>query len=377
MKLNRFLPVLLALISLVFISARCDDEDYIKVSSTNLSLTREQGSSTDLTISANVQWMASINYDGSQTGWLNISTTMGNECDNLPVTITSTSANHDNADRVAHIQIIGGDAAVSVTVTQKGYNADTNLDISITDVVALTTSVAFKHTFGRKVSYYYSGYLNSAAAGWTDEKIAKELESNFEAGKPDDDIISCDGLRANTSYILCAVGFDELGNQGRVMKEPVKTAAVVSKRPDVSIENVHLESDNGNIYWAWETVVGAYCAKYYMIAHSGDNAYVLGNSCDALVAWLIKDAINSGDIDPILKNSPWYMKRGNNENYFYCAAWAVGDDNKFSGELDTAFGHLSSNSKTRAVITNSTTKKYSAKHEELKKSIKVYSSTLY
>lgn len=374
MKFKNFLPVLLVLISLVFISASCDDDDYITVSSTELSLTREQNSSTNLKISSNVQWTASISYEGAQTGWLNISTTMGNKCDDLPVTITATSENHDNSDRVAKIYFTAGDASAIVSVIQKGYNADSNLDITIKDVVTLTTSVACKHSFGSKVSYYYSGYLNSAAAGWTDEKIANELASNFDAKNPDDEVVACDGLQANTSYILCAVGFDALGNMGRVMKEPVKTAAVVNNRPNVLIDNISVKYDNGTSYWYWETTVGAFCDKYYMIAKSGNTAYVYGNLCDAIVAWFIKDGIKSGDVEPVLKSSTWQWNRSTNDIYFYCAAWAVGEGNKFAGELDKKFGRLSSSAKNRVESSMKKETIYKANYAEFKKDMKVYYS---
>lgn len=325
------------MVSFSFVSCGSDDEpDEIKASLPSISLTKETGSSTSVMITSNVSWTASINYSGTQTGWLNMSATMGNS-GTSSLTFTATSANRDDKDRVATIQFVGGDAFETITVTQKGNEYDSGLDIQVKDVVVMANSIAFKHSFGSKISYFYSGYLNASAAGWTDEKIAQTLSSQFDAQQPDDGIISCEDLSPSTTYLLCAVGYDKLGNQGRVMKQSVTTAKYKNNRPSVTIDDVYVDESSN---WCWSTTIGAYCTKYYMIAESGDYATYYALCCDAFIAWMIQDAINSDELDPIVQGGSWYMSKPSSDKAFYCAAWAVGANNDYATELDVFYGTL-------------------------------------
>lgn len=338
-----------ALVSAFFVSCSKDDDKETKnepeteltVSPTEISLMAEKNSEASFTITANESWTASLSQDGS---WLNLSARSGNKGSNN-ITVTARSANASSEERTAEITILCGSKSEVVTVTQLPGFEDVRVNFNTNSMIKLTTSIAFEQTYSGPISYYYAGYLKkSVSAGWTDDKIEQTLRNDFEAQQPeDDDVMSIDGLTPNTAYYLCAVAYDADGNRGPVTKVEVTTAKTANNRPSVNITNVSYSSTK----WEWETYIGAYASKYYMVAESGIDAAYYILSADALVAYYIKKGADNGNLTPIVQSGSWSMSRNSSDEYFYCAAWAQDSNGKFANELDVFWGSLSEDSKVR------------------------------
>lgn len=336
--------LIVALLSAGFISCGSDDDDpaskiELKVSPTEISLMAQANSAASFTVTANESWTITNSAD-----WLNLSSYSGRD-GSTPITVTAISANASSEKRTATIFVQCGEKSEVVTITQLAGFKDVQVNFNTETMVTLTTSVAFEQTYSGDISYYYAGYLKkSSSAGWTDDKIAQTLSSEFDAQQPeDDDVMSIEGLTSNTSYYLCAVAYDAQGNRGPVTKVEITTPKAVNNRPRVNISNVTYSSTT----WEWDTTIGPYASRYYMWAVGDDDAIYFILSADALVAYYIQKSVASGDLSPIVQNGSWSMSRTSSDNYFYCAAWAQDSDGKFANELDVFYGSISSDAKVR------------------------------
>lgn len=302
----------------------------LSVTPTDISLMASQGASASFSISASSAWIISCDAD-----WLNLSSRSGNGSTN--VTVTAISDNKSATERSAAITITSGDKTQTVNVKQ--LPAYKNLSVNVTDVVALYNSIAFKLTYTGNVSYFYLGTLSAEAVGWTDNRIVEELQKGT-AEKPSDDVnFGIDNLSSNSTYYICIVAFDAQGERGPITKMPVTTKAYTSNRARVSYGSTVSYTSS---QWSWTTTIGPYTSRYYMISVSGLFAYVFSDYADALVASIIKDDVDAGDIQPIIQSGSWSRVREIGDSYFYSAAWAKDANNEWAWALDEKYRSLSS-----------------------------------
>ena len=314
------------------------EEPSLTVSPTEISLLPQANSSSTISIQSNNTWTATCNAD-----WINLSSRSGNG--NTTITITALTANTSSSERSTNITIKSGSISEIVSVSQLPGQANASVSFNTSNMVKLTTSIAFELNYSGDIDYFYAGYLKkSESAGWTDEKIAKTLSEEFEASSPEDiNILAIGDLEPNTSYYLCAVAYDAKGKQGSVTKVEVTTAKTDRQRPSVDITNVSYTSST----WEWETIMGPYTSRYYMIAQGGDNAMVFILLEPAYVAFLMKEQIAEGKLKPITQNSAWQLSRNSTDMSFYCACWAQNDEKKWASDLDEFGGSISSDANIR------------------------------
>lgn len=342
----KMLPVFL--VAAVSISiASCGDPDPIdpvdeklEVTPTNISLLADKGVGATFVIKSNVAWSI-VN----SANWLHISSTAGSG--ETSITVTSLSRNESDVERVADIVVRAGNLSAVVKVTQLSALSSTKVTIDVGSMVKLNYSVAFKQKYTKDVSYYYAGYLEkSQSAGWTDERIVStlmEMTMRTPSESKEDEVKGISGLSSGTDYYFCTVAFNSKGEQGKLQKYEFRTPNYISNRPSVAYSSIDYDS----YYWYWSTAIGPFASKYYMIAISGIDAWIIATiqDNDALVAWTIKDAISSGELSPIVQNGDWSKTRNSSEEDFYSAAWAQGSDGKFSPQLDKNYRDITVNAR--------------------------------
>lgn len=322
--------------SLTFTACGGDDPDPVNtevtlsVTPTDISLMATQGASASFTVSATHAWVISCDAD-----WINLSSKGGNG--STSITVTALSDNNSSAERSTAITITSGDKTQTVNVKQLPAYKD--LSVNITDVLTLYNSVAFRLTYSGNVSYFYLGTLSADAVGWTDNRIVEELQKGT-AEKPSDDVnFGIGNLSSNSTYYICIVAFDAQGERGPITKMPVTTKAYTTNRARVSYGSTVSYTSS---QWSWTTTIGPYASRYYMISLSGIYAYFLYNYADALVASLIKDEVDAGEIQPIIQSGSWSRGRESGDSYFYSAAWAKDANNEWTWALDEKYRSLSS-----------------------------------
>lgn len=292
----------------------------------------ERNSSASFTITTPAAWTAYCDAD-----WLILSSKSGNG--NTTVTITANSQNDSASDRIATITISGSSNTEVISVTQlPAFKA--GCSVGIEDMLALNTSVAFKYVVESNVSYFYAGFLEKSAAGWTDDKIVATLEANFSEKSPDLVYGGFGSLDSNTEYFICAVGYDSKGNRGELSKTLVKTLPSRNSDPWVYINNVSYSST----YWFWNSEPDSYVNKYYMSVTQGSTADLMSYLYPAQVAYLMREGINSGEMQSIARGGSWQIGRTNSSMSLFVATWATDSDNKFSAQLNSGLWTINSSS---------------------------------
>ena len=257
----------------------------------------------------------------------------------IPLNLTATMDFKSGKKTTIELEI-EDDRVISLNGYTNSWNANECVDYEVvpTNFVTLTDGVAFDFNFGKKVSYYYYGYLEKDLIGrFTDEEIVEIALENFTRYTTEDEQLAyLTGLDAGAEYYIVSFGCDSKGNRGEVIKTLVKTKADVANRPRVNISDVTYSSSE----WNWETTISSNTKKYYMSGLSGDLALVLSEMPYVCLAWYMKDEIDNGEYSPILYSSSWWMSREATDDYIYIYAWAVGEDDEFAGQLDIFFGSL-------------------------------------
>lgn len=331
MKKNYLFILLLCLPMIGFLPA-CggDDDDVPEVnltaSPTSLQLLSDKGSSVSFSISTNSEWTIS-----GCPEWLSLSAMAGSM--NGSVTVTALSSNSSASERTAELTITAGEKFTTVSVKQLA-SLVSDCSVGFKDILVMTNSVAFKYDIQDKVSYFYAGYLDSSAAGWTDEKIVNTLENEdrFDPNSSQDTGLNgFAGMEPDREYYLCAVGFTEKGEQGELTKTLVRTLKSESQVPLISISDAKYSSTK----WFWTTEPNSYTAKYYMLFTDGVYAdYYWSFMTTAEVAWIIKDGISNGKFNPIAKGGEWNGAREPDATSLYVATWGVNAENTFSPLLN-------------------------------------------
>ncbi len=332
-KLNFFY---LLTILLVFASCSSDDdksETQLSVSVNDLILEAAAGSYTPvpLTITSSDDWKIVSHVD-----WLDFSSRSG-AAGTVSVTVRAKSVNDSSQDRIGEFDVIAGDKVKTVEVRQLPALVE-GCEVRPTNIVIMTDGVAFDFNFGKKVSYYYYGYIDAVVAGsMTDDEIADYAQEEFYRYTPEEaDLGYLYGLDPNSEYYLVTFGYDNKGNRGDMSKTMIKTKPIITNRPRVTISNVTYSSTE----WNWNTTMSAYTSKYYMGAYSGYYAEITSLMPEVCLAWYMKNEIEGGEHTPILQSDSWELSRESGDYYLYICAWAVGENNELAYELDTYYGSL-------------------------------------
>lgn len=344
-KLNLFY-----LLTLLLVFASCSNSDDSKsetkltVSVNDLILEAVEGSYSPvpLVITASDDWQI-VSY----VDWLDFSSKSGG-AGSVQVAVRAKKANDSSEERVGEFDVKCGDKVKTITVRQLPGLAD-GCVVYPTDFVILTNSVAFDFDFGKKVSYYYYGYIQKDAIGsMTDDEIAEFAQSSFRRYTPEDNKLGyLGGLNANTEYYLVTFAYDSRGYRGEMIKTLIRTQPTVIDRPSVKISDVTYNSSA----WYWTTTMSPYTKKYYQDQYSGEAALLqmyeiiddyVYELPDAVRAWKMKKAISAGILKPILNSSyEWSCPRVYYEVDFLVYTWAVGDNDEFAYELDSFWGGIS------------------------------------
>lgn len=363
---------------MIFFSCGDDDDDpsvpgqnnpsyNLTVSPTDITIMSEKGSSGSFTITTDGSWKAQSDSD-----WLLLSSTGGSG--NATITITALSVNDSSSSRDAMIIITWGDNSTTVNVTQIGA-FQANCNVEITNILALTTSVAFDIVADSNVDYFYMGYLSSESAGWTDERIVSVLEENFEPYNADEDLedFGFGDLKDNSNYYLCAVGYDKKGERGELFKTRVKTPADKNTAPFVSLSDFKVDDEN----WYWTSTPDAYTSKYYMYAWNGIYAYnVYWDYYDAQIAKAMKQWIDDGDLTVIAQGGSWIMPI--DDIYLTVATWGLDAYNEYSPKINLVSRYITNSTKSDLVMTGTRNDAKSGRGltkeelSKLKEAVKVY-----
>lgn len=313
------------------------NEAELSVSPNSMELLSDKGSSVSFSINTGMSTKWTIDNTPS---WLSLSASSG--MGSGSVTITALSTNESSNPRSAQISIKAGGKTTSVDVTQRAaYLA--NCKVGFKDILTLNNSVAFKYDIDRNVSYFYAGYLDVKAAGWTDEKIVNALmdEDRFDPKSSDTTgLQGYGGMDNNTEYYLCAIGFNEKGERGDLTKTKIKTMSIPNHYPFIDLTDAAYNSQK----WFWTTTPNAYTSKYYMIFSSGIDAYIFWNFYyDAEIAWVIQDGISKGSLEPIARGGEWSGSRDSGDNELFLATWGLDTDNAFSPVLNSGYWVIEQN----------------------------------
>lgn len=315
-NLLSYLPMsaLLLLCSAAIVACDSDDKDQgqdepeiLSVNPSSISLVSNANSSATFMITASGDWTINGGDD-----WLNLSSNSGRG--NTTITVTALSENSSASNRSCVLTINGSGGNATVSITQLAA-LKSGCNVSVTDKIILADGYAIKLSFGSNASYYYSGYLSSSSAGWTDDRIIQELQSNTTAKEAKDGIINhTEDLYENTKYYLYYVAFDEQGNRGEVLRYPILTPSS-RNAPAAYISDV----THSYYYWYWTTTISATASEYYMIVDDGINAIDLYyDYSPALIAMIIKD--NLSDYTSYIQSSDWHVTKEG--SYLYIATWA-------------------------------------------------------
>lgn len=326
------------LMPLVFTACKDDKDDPVSltVSPQSLSLLSDKGATVTFSITCNGGWTITEIPE-----WLNLSATSGNG--DGTITVTALSANNDDVVRTASISVTAGEVVQQVAINQLAAFVG-NCSVDFTDILEMTTSVAFQYQIAPDVSYFYAGYLDISSAGWTDEKIVNTLtdEDRFDPKNHDTTgLQGFSGMYSDTEYYLCAVAFNAKGEQGKLTKTKIRTKAYKSEVPRVMITNTQYSDTQ----WLWDTEMNAYTSRYYMIGMDGLSAFGFAYLyTEAEIAWVMRDKIDAGESEPIANSSSWSMSRASGAVDVFIATWGRDIDNNYSPMLEMFYCDVSANS---------------------------------
>lgn len=312
-----------------------DDPVSLTVSPQTLSLLSDKGATVSFTISCNSNWTIT-----EVPEWLNLSATSGSG--DGSITVTALSSNNDDVVRTASIVVTSGDVAQQVSINQLAAFVG-NCSVDFKDILTMASSIAFQYEIQPDVAYFYAGYLDVSAAGWTDEKIVNALTDDEQFDPKNSDtsgLQGFSGMYSDTEYYLCAVAFNEKGEQGKLTKTKIKTKEYRNDVPRVFITNTQYDNNN----WYWDTQMNAYTSRYFMISADGFTAFGLGYFySEAEIAWVIKEDIENNQQTPKANSSSWVRERTAGADDVFIATWGTDINNNYSPRLEMFYSDVSGN----------------------------------
>ena len=303
----------------------------------------------ELTITCNGPWTLEGKPD-----WLDISALSGNSTSTIKVWANDT--NNSTSERVATLTVKSGSKSANKTVTQRA-GFDSKLQVSPNIIVVLADGFAFDYTYGSNVKYYYvKRYLPTEIDRKTDEEIIQEMSSDeSNRDTPSDGwVTSWKNQQSLTEYVICTVGYDQLGNHGALSKMIIKTKSGINQAI-AEISDVKYS----DTVWEWVTTANPYVTRYYMWFNTNSALY---GSTNAAIAWFFKQQMERypDDFQPIAQSGSWKRNR-NYGTTFDVITWALDVDGNFSGVIDRFTGSI-----------NSRSRKFASKEESEESSSKRY-----
>lgn len=342
--------------SSAIVSINQEKMDDIEVNPSSISLTSASNSTGDFSIQYSGNW--EIN---NKPEWLNLSSTSGKG--NTKITVTAISENKTASTRECVLTVTGNSCSANVTVSQLG-GLKSGCEVYVTDRVILDNSYALKVNFGKNASYYYAGYLDVSAAGWTDDRIVDTLENQFDPDNVEDGAVLAGGGNPGDKFVQCIVAFDKDGNRGEVYREEVSLVVPPNNPPLVYITDLSYSDTK----WYWTTTLGATAQEYYMVMYDGISADIIWTYYwDAEIAMIIKDI--STQKDSYIQSQDWQVNREGDS--IFIATWAK-RNNKWSDVLNIKYGKIKTEtrSKSKSILKDSS----SVKKTYSRKSLKEYNS---
>lgn len=295
----------------------CGDDDepassQLRVSPSSISILSGEEENASFNIMCNGEWKVRCDAD-----WIHLSAHSGEG--DATIIVSSKSANKTSKVRETEILVSTDDTQAIVKVTQEG-SAIADCEVTPIDILLLANSVAFQIDFGSNVDYYYTGYLEASAAGWTDERILDAMKNNFKERNPEkDEIIGFGNMESDTEYLIVTAGFNSNGKPGEIVRKKIRTCKIPNNYPYVSIEEVGYKSSTNK--YVWSTVMNGSTSKYYMFATSSSQTInLLRQAAPAVVAFLVNIQKEEGDT-PWAQSSSFSMTRDSNS--LFIATWGI------------------------------------------------------
>ena len=300
------------------------------VSSENIRMGYEEGSTGEITITSNSTWTLSYNAT-----WFSVSTTAGTG--SMTLKITAMSENFSDETRSAPVTVVCGDTSASFIVIQEPELAP-NCRISTTNEVLMHDGIAGSIKFGSSaVGYIERYYYATAADTYTEKEIYVDVKNNGSRWSTDYSYFTSGILDPNTEYVYCAIAYNSDGQLGKMLLKRFRTPATTTNF-DAPISNLWLESG----YWYATISKNTRCARYYLFAYMNSANFL--NYPDALIVYaFLQDEINKYPDDYIINNNyTFYLQNVSNE--ILLITWGVSDKGEFSNELRLKYGTVSSQS---------------------------------
>lgn len=329
----------------------------LEVNPSSISLVSTANSTAVVNIFCSTDWTVT-----SKPDWVNISSTSGKG--NTTMTITALSDNSTASVRTGRMEIKSANNTATVEISQVA-SLESGCEVIISDEVILNTSATFRLNFGSKASYFYAAYFPSSSAGWSDEKIIDELETNHSAMNIDADVdITATKLEEETSYIQCFVAYNENGKRGELVRRRFTTPSSTNA-PRASITDVRYTASDSR--YRWTTKIGATAQEYYMLVYTGIPAFIHAYlTAPSEMGMIFKDKVNT--MTSYVNSQDWYIEMGADEEDFLVATWAQ-RDKKWSSVLPMYYAEVPSKSGT--TINGECTPLYAADREEILKHLHI------
>lgn len=317
-----------------------EPETTLTVNLFEINLDEKDGSSQKLTISSSEQW----NMTGIPD-WINVSATSGSGTSTI--NISSNSFNNSSSERTATLKISISDKGCDVVVKQKaGLIADCAVTPDIS--VILADGYACNWKCGSKVSYFYKCMFRKAKSEqYTENEIIEiMLEETDRVSSVDSkgNTIYWSGLEPESQYVVYSVAFDKNGKQGELVKTEFTTKSAYYQA-EAYVESITYNDS----YFYWDTTIGGYCSKYYMLALMGSDFESAGfNEGDVYLAWLIKYYINEGSspLTPIVQNGSWKAARASTDIAIQIITWGIGAEGNYAGTINRAYEWVDESTKS-------------------------------
>lgn len=320
----------------------CGDDDepassQLRVSPSSISILSGEEENASFNIMCNGEWKVRCDAD-----WIHLSAHSGEG--DATIIVSSKSANKTSKVRETEILVSTDDTQTTVTVSQEG-SAIVDCEVTPVDILLLANSVAFQIEFGSNVDYYYTGYLEASAAGWTDERILETMKKNFPERNPEkDEIIGFGDMEPDTEYLIVTVGFNSNGKPGEIVRKNIRTRKIPNNYPYVTIDDVGYKSSTNK--YVWSTVMNGSTSKYYMFASSSsETVNLLRKAAPAVVAFLINIQKEEEDT-PWAQSSTFSMTRESNS--LYIATWGMDANGLWSPVINEGIWTASSRSLSKS-----------------------------
>lgn len=364
--------------------------EVLSITSTDINIGSEPGSSGTISITSNTGW----NISGA-SDWLTLSSTSG-DAGSTSITVTANSANKTDTPRECVLSVKAGQITKQITVRQAAGRT-ANCKATPTDFLILTESIVYKYDFNSNVHHIcFALGSESLISNMTDDAIIKDVEKFTEdqqtatlnwvqrtpAGfKDNGDYFSYYGLNTNSKYTLVTVSYDSDNKVGYIHRQNVVTRKDdIYESPyidDTDLAISYAQSSSGdNVYRIQVTKDGSYCSyakDFYSWAAAGTYEFGTLVNTDAQLAVMLYNELkknpqphdtyfNSSDRSKIRERIEGPVEKADytldanitNDKYMQIINWCRTRDGEFSGRLQWYWVDLNDSSTKKMKIRKAT-----------------------